>query len=574
MRQRKQTKLRWVFRYLAGRPLDGYPRSNSTWLRAGTEPASGESPGRWSLLPGWQRSAARTLPPVAVAAAGYGWAYYRAETAAVLIGLAVAGVIVLVDTAVRWFRRRRHHRTYVRPLVRTLSRELGVAYRRPADLVSVPVDFQDEDAEPVRITLPTDRNLSPELKERIRSIVAQRLGLHDASEGWSTIGPAPVATFRPAPRPPARVSFADVLDAVRAAPEHAPVLGIGTRNRIVDADFEEDSPHIAISAGSGGGKSVLSGMVLIHALHHGAGVVVFDYKRSSQKPFEGMPGVVIVKNIDEIHDWAVRLGEECERRNRAADEPGGFVGHRIILLVEEWNALAGKLISYWEKIRTREDPKKSPAVTAISDLTFMGRHVRMNLIGVAQLLTARTTGGPEVRENFATRCLTRYTRNAWKMLADVDPMPKKSSDVGRWQIVKGGEAHETQVAYPLREVAPKVFVLVDAAREWAMSGVANPVEVLSSQRPSVAATLPEQAGTVPVSQPPAYAPVGLRDAVESGHVEGVSLAQLRKWRTRHGETFPEPIGTRNGEDLYEVEALRSYVRRRAAVSVVRGDRAS
>lgn len=571
MRQRKQTRPRQVFRYLAGRPLDGYPRSNSTFLRPGTEPAPGEHPSAWWLLAGWQRAAWRVGPVVVALVVAPGWAYHRRATLAGLLVGAVALGAHLGHRAVRWFRARRHRRTYVRPLARTLARELGVAHPT-LDWVTVPVDFQDEDADPVRITLPEVRRVSPEMRVAIREIVAQRLGLHDPTESYSTVGPAPVATFRPAPRPPARVVWADVAEAIRNAPEHAPVLGIGCRNRIVDANLEEDSPHVAISAGSGGGKSVLSATILVHGLHWGAGVVVFDYKRSSQRAFEGMPGVVIVKNIDEIHDWAVRLGAECERRNRAADNPGGFTGHRIILLVEEWNALAAKLSSYWENVRTKEDPKRSPAVQAISDITFMGRHVLMNLIGVAQMLTARTTGGPETRENFATRCLTRYTKNAWKMLADVEPMPKRSAHVGRWQIVKGGEAYETQVAFLFKRDG-NGWALCDEAREWALSGIDNPAEIIPSQRPRIVPTLAEHAGTVPASQPAAVAPVGLREAVEE-HALGVTLDQLRAWRKRYPDQFPDPTGRRGQEELYDLDALRALARRRTAVSMVREDQAS
>lgn len=45
----------------------------------------------------------------------------------------------------------------------------------------------------------------------------------------------------------------------------------------------------------------------------------------------------------------------------------------------------------------------------------MGRQVRLHVLLVAQSATARAIGGPEMRENFSTRILVRYSLNAWHM---------------------------------------------------------------------------------------------------------------------------------------------------------------
>lgn len=92
----------------------------------------------------------------------------------------------------------------------------------------------------------------------------------------------------------------------------------------------------------------------------------------------------------------------------------------------------------------------------------MGRQVRLHVLLVAQSATARAIGGPEMRENFSTRILVRYTLNAWRMLVpEVSPIPMPSDHHGRVQVVTRGRAKETQV-----------LNLSNAeAREWAMSGV-------------------------------------------------------------------------------------------------------
>ncbi|MFD7555495.1 hypothetical protein ACFV9E_13305 [Streptomyces sp. NPDC059835] len=134
---------------------------------------------------------------------------------------------------------------------------------------------------------------------------------------------------------------------------------------------------------------------------------------------------------------------------------------RLVILVEEVNATMAQLKRYWAKIRESGDPKTSPAVDVLAEILFMGRQVRLHVLLVAQSATARAIGGPEMRENFATRILVRYTRNAWRMLVpEVSPIPMPTEHPGRVQVVTRGRAQETQV-----------LNLSNAeAREWAMSG--------------------------------------------------------------------------------------------------------
>jgi hypothetical protein len=61
----------------------------------------------------------------------------------------------------------------------------------------------------------------------------------------------------------------------------------------------------------------------------------------------------------------------------------------------------------------------------------------------ALLRPVHALGGPEVREQFYTRILARYTVNAWRMLApEIPPAPKSAKHTGRAQVVMGGTAGE------------------------------------------------------------------------------------------------------------------------------------
>jgi hypothetical protein len=150
-------------------------------------------------------------------------------------------------------------------------------------------------------------------------------------------------------------------------------------------------------------------------------------------------------------------------------------------------------------VKTKADDKDSPAIDALGDTLFMGRAIKIHVIAVGQSITANAIGGPEMRECFGTRILARYTRNAWNMLVpEVQPVPRSTRHIGRAQVVLGGVAHETQVA----------FFTESETRDWATSGVqAPPLDIYGtapadSGRPPAASVTPTpvtEAVTAPVT---------------------------------------------------------------------------
>jgi hypothetical protein len=244
-----------------------------------------------------------------------------------------------------------------------------------------------------------------------------------------------------------------------------------------------------------------------------------------------------------------------------------------------------QLARYWEKIRESGDPKVSPAVDALNEILCMGRQLRMHVLLVAQSATARALGGPEVREQFATRILARYSVNAWRMLApEVHPAPKSTKHHGRAQVVIGGTARETQV----------LFFTETEAREWATTGkkaadgpklaalltqpgpvhlqkpptpdtqpAAATADFLAGTWSTAATTAADSAGTTPEVSPTAPVDhdqaVGLREAAE--HHLPYTLAALRYARA-NDRIFPEPVGKRGAELLYRVGDLKKWARNR------------
>jgi hypothetical protein len=222
-----------------------------------------------------------------------------------------------------------------------------------------------------------------------------------------------------------------------------------------------------ISAGSGGGKSVTGRTIIAQLVHNGARAIIFDVAKRGRSHVwaRDVPGIVISRTVQDAHARLIALSGEMDQRYEKLEADDSTRFQRVLICMEEMNATINRLNNYWTEVRKATDPKISPAVQALADILFAGREGRMHVIAVAQLMTARTIGGPEARENFAVRIMARYSMNAWKMLCpEIWPPPRSTRKTGRAQVVIGGQAYETQVGF-----------LSDAeAIEWATSGVAQP----------------------------------------------------------------------------------------------------
>lgn len=295
----------------------------------------------------------------------------------------------------------------------------------------------------------------------------ETLGLGGAVAHWGFEGRYSFVQFTEPARMPDNVAFSDpaVRRLVEDSPEHKPVLGLG-RRKAVRVDFNSESPHMLVSMSTGGGKSKLFQSLIAHFMSHGAWVVVLDVKRHSQKWLRGLDGVDYWRDMEQIHSALIRIAAEGDRRNRIADDWEG-AGEpdftRIVIGMEELNETIVNLQFWWDDVREPSDPKKSPAVRALSRILFMGRAVRINVIACGQLATAHALGGPAIRECFAARILGRCSKKAWAMLADMIEHPPKvfRTTAGRFHLVVGPNCDEVQ----------GVLFTDDEAKEFALSGV-------------------------------------------------------------------------------------------------------
>ncbi|MEU8374731.1 DUF87 domain-containing protein [Micromonospora sp. NPDC048894] len=555
--RRQHTVSRVAYRYASGRPLSGKPGY----------PYQHRGPGR---LAGWQRQVIRlSVPAIAVLAVAQpeqvGWSvgsaalvasyrlrrrltmrrFNREYIAPTLAALAPAmgmqtGVRLHVDpplgnltprlvkplspaeTAVRtWYGEN------VEPIIRWLperAQRAAWSVQRTAEPVTSKLAVfrrpVDGDQGP-RIELTADTPyLTKEQRQLVSSIIGSKIPVTDLVETWHQVGPRVRAVWTVRKRPPARVG----VDQVAAhLPDDDAVfyLGQGAGNQPVTISLDDDSPHIAVSAGTGAGKSVLAQLIAVQVLRRGGQVVILDRKGSHRWAL-GAGGVDYCTKPAQMHAALVKLAALADERNTLAfHAPDDWnPGPRVLVICEELNATLTQLANWWTDNREKGDPKRSPAVGALGELLFMGRSAKVNVIGVAQMLTARAIGGPESRENFGVRCLARYTANAWKMLAPQAAMPRASRARGRWQVVIGDQVTETQVAY----------LTASEARQLAC---------------------PRSPETSQVSSPsiPAGDFLTLRQAVDAGVLPWSHDAAKKRLQRRVGHV-PQAKGKQGNADLY------------------------
>jgi hypothetical protein len=382
---------------------------------------------------------------------------------------------------------------------------------------------------------------------------------------WKLAGPEPTLTLLRSQPPPELVGWDDVQEAVAGAGADEVVVGVGKRGSIVKASLRNDSPHFGISMGSGGGKSTLAAFFLLQELSRGAIAIVLDAKWISHPWLIGLPNVAYCRTAPQIHAGLVWLSGELDRRNqvalRSVDARGTVhanIGPRLFVVAEELNLAMPRLRSYWAAAREQGDDKASPAITGFGEVAFAGRQVKMHMILIGQMLSAKSLGGPaggEIRENVGVRCLARYSPNAWKMQAPEHPMPPRPTVLGRVQTVTAAGVRETQV--PL--------VDLEHAREMVLAGKVTPCPAgmpgvtRVTDSPEIRNPAPDQ----PFVTVTAPAPVtGSGDAISLSEAVGLgiirrSLAAARIARHRD-EDFPEPAGHKGLAHLYDPAELAEW----------------
>lgn len=524
-------------RWFLGRPLDGKLRTNATWNRRATKVLHPTGYALWWHH--WRQrdlAALRTAGTVGVTLTAVGLAVARTETIVILAAGALALAALHVPAAVARGRDWRHHRTWVRPLHRALTYEMGIP---PARLEIAP------DRSRVIVGLPVEFTGTPGQRQAINRAVAEKLAIPGHDVEWSLDhdgGKKPQAMYTQSKGWAGDVAFSDIRMAIEAAESHEIVMGLELSGDPVTVSVDNDSPHLGLSMGSGDGKSTVAKNMAAQLLYHGALLMVLDIKLISHMWARGLPNVSYAGTPAEIESALVWLAAEVGRRNKvaqaAADVEGvvhANVGPRIFLIAEELNATQNRLKAWWN--RDMEMKGRSPGSEALDEVMFLGRQVKANVLQIGQRLSVKASGSGDARENLGVLVFSDPTAAAWKMLCSQHVMPPATGHLGRLQVVTRKAVRETQGAYFTGQ----------QARDFALAGT---VGVPRPDMPCVTGIGPvpprPQLGTsgadLPVDlrqPPPVLSPGGsvtLREAVGAGLF--VSLDAARKAAQRH----LEPVG--------------------------------
>jgi hypothetical protein len=595
-----------TWRWLTGEAWHGKPVTNRGWTRPGTKALTPTGfAHRRHYLPRWQHAAWRVQWTLAALLTAAGLLLQSRRTADYLAVTATAGAGFGAWRSRAWVQEHSHRKNYYKPGHARLAPLCGIPVaNKPESWLDIPRDLSY-----AALTWPKGAQLpKPQERQEIESVASSTFGLKGAKPKWQFTGPYLKLKLIPPVPPPEWVYLDDIKwssrvapdlgrDAIRQAMRDAGVddliLGIGEEGKVVQVSLRNDSPHLALSADTGKGKSVVVRCILAQILFRGGIAAILDNKLVSHPSLRGLPNVAYCDDISKIHDFLVWLDEELDRRAKFirahTDYYGnltGSPGPRLMVVLEELNLLANRLQSYWDMLRAEDKalprdmrenlPAVSPAKRALENASYIGRELKVHLFFVSQRLSARATAGSaDVRMNIGTRLLAGYDDDTWKMLVGKQtPMPPPSRHQGRMQVyVKGGDLAEAQIAF-FTHAETRKFAESGTARvpsklrhltEFTPAGVSDPVP------PGTTAGGGDGSAVIVTEVPQLDAPVHnwmtINQAKQAGMLPhywtkpGGAFRTAKHRAAKEGIPVPPVRGKKGSEALYDAVELADFLER-------------
>lgn len=527
-------------RFVSGRPMDGNRRTNATFLRRADRDLTphGRS-AHWHWMPGWKRAAWRVGLAALALGLAYGWV--QARTITVTAGLAASGAGLAAGGILARIRIQNWtlDRKIGRPLYVTAAAITGHDHTaNHRNHLTIPRDHAKNPKARITYKLPYEFEGRPQDTKRLSELFARRLGGE-----WDMIphfsAHPPRLEFIPSPAPPASVSFADILPALEKSDSNSVVLGIGTHAAIASINLDSESPHVAITMGTGGGKSSLLRLIVAQLIRHGVRRIdIIDPKRISHDWARNIPGVYIHRTMAEqikaVHMFRIEMEsryDTLEQESASGRPLTEFPRH--VLIIEEQNSWINYARQYWKDYRNEltsaersRVPSDPPVIGDLGFILFQGRQSRMNVFSVFQRMSAAASGGGDLRENYYAKLLSRFSPQTWKLLVGTTPVPRSSKINGRAKFVLGEDDKWIQMA----------FITEDEAKEYAAR--ASVIIADSDDSPE-----PDD-------------PVTLREAADA-QVIPLSYAALRRARNRDAARFPASVASAAG-NAYRPSDLRAW----------------
>jgi hypothetical protein len=150
--------------------------------------------------------------------------------------------------------------------------------------------------------------LTSEQRLLVSSIVKAKIPAGDLVESWNQIGVSVRAIWTVRKRPPAAVGLDHLLAHLPRLKEWEFYIGEAAGGVPVVISLKDDSPHIAVSAGSGAGKSVLAQLIAVQVLRRGGRVLILD-RKGSHRWAVGVAGVDYCTKPVQMHEALIRAAE-------------------------------------------------------------------------------------------------------------------------------------------------------------------------------------------------------------------------------------------------------------------------
>lgn len=534
---------RWVYRFVAGHPMDGHYRTDARFFRRGTRLLAKVEVHRWSYLPGWQRSAWRFAGVLAVLAGAWGYAFHRER---LYVALSASAALAALYASWRlWEAWQRHEvaRDYLRPLHAVLAPMLGLpSTTRPTDYLTVPKTYRTKEETPAVIRLPSGFNPAPANKDQVSNAAMSYLRINDDNTDVTFhMSANPTLELKMAPQPPNRVLWADYTDLMLKLPAGQIFVGLQARNAPYIRDFNVgEVVHGGFSVNTGGGKSNAAMTWISQMLHSDPRVLVtfVDPKQSALPAcLIGVPGYSLANdpdNIPEMWDVIERFEREIIRRRRARIDDPTMEFPLMYLILDELSEFMDMSREFWEEVKEEPErygyegklPKRPPIIRSIARILRMSREYGGRVLVFTQRLDNASTGGIGLRDLFGWRGLAGFRKNQWMMLIQTTPIPKSIRRVGRWIYSDGDKEVWVQ----------NVYASPEQLRDWAVANRRPGVDTHDGQPNDDGVSSAES------ETPVQWDIVGLAAAAD---YVGIPYETFRKRRRHHGPIAGEGLQGRS-----------------------------
>lgn len=261
----------------------------------------------------------------------------------------------------------------------------------------------------------------------------------------------------PAPEPPEKVDLfgervQEAIDAAQDKPETY-VFGIDENDEIVEIPLVGEQAHIAVSVGTGGGKSALLQMLATQVIRRRGTILAVDPKMVSLRLLKGVEGVYLYDDPGQGGDmrraleWAAEVVEarfyeylDGKRKNFPP----------LFVYMEESNELTGILKAVWMKIKDSNEPNADPIWESVASILRKGRQVNVHVVAVFQDLKDTDFSGVSLGLLFPVKIMGAYAKKQWDRIVGSNvAMPPSERKAGRLVGVKNGVAFRFQSPYAI-----------------------------------------------------------------------------------------------------------------------------